>query len=376
MTHQQASHHILVSNLLSNLNFISNFTTSSMHLDHKIPWNTASTHFDLIRCNRRFTPHRTDLFPRHKPSESTDLNHFRRVFIATIREFSTTEQSKPLSPTSSDKLISDSLLSYPERKYGLGLHETNSALHNPLSAKHQNVQYWISCAGTQEEPTYTSSDGDLSDAVKMLIIIAASANGSDTEAKERSREAISALHALSHHPQIPVHTLANIHWGHGFGVELVADFALEAYILINLVDAVLSRSRSNSGTSMEKEASLLEMDSFRNFISKALPDYDYPTQNIPHRAFWNKLGVTDNWDYQQKLRQCAGSEEQDMKAIDPLRDANEEVRYNLRQYLKTCFAILYVYDMLLREWYGEDEADSKWRHWIDSYFGFCGCRLE
>lgn len=346
-----------------------------MHLDHKIPWNTASTHFNLIRCNRRFTPHRTDLFSRNRPSELTDLSHFRRVFIATIREFSTSEQTKPLSSISPDKLISDSLLSYPERQYGLGPHETNSALHNPLSAKHQNVQYWINRAGTQEEPAYTSNDGDLSDAVKMLIIIAASANGIDTEAKERSREAISALLTLSRHPQIPIHTLANIHWGHGFGVGLVADFALEAYLLVNLVGGVLSRNRLNSGISMEKEVSLLEMDSFQYFVSKSLPDYDYPTQNIPHRAFWNKLGVTDTWAYQQKSRQCVGSEEQDMNAINPLGDANEEVRRGLRQYLKTCFAILYIYDMLLREWYGEDEADSTWRYWIDCYFGFCGCKF-
>ncbi|OJJ87459.1 uncharacterized protein ASPGLDRAFT_120308 [Aspergillus glaucus CBS 516.65] len=344
-----------------------------MHLDHKIPWNTASTHFNLIRCNRRFTPHRTNLFSRNKPSESTDLSHFRRVFIATIREFSHT---KPLSPISLDKLISDSLLSYPERKYGLGPHETNSALHNPLSAKHQNIQYWINRAGTPEEPAYSSNDGDLSDAVKMLVIIAASANGIDTEAKERSREAISALLTLSRHSQIPIHTLNNIHWGHGFGVALVADFALEAYLLINLVDGVLSRNRLTSGNSMEKEVSLLEMESFRYLISKALPDYDYPVQNIPHRAFWNELGVTDTWAYQQKFRQCVGGEEQDMNAIDPLGDGNEEVRQGLRQYLKTCFAILYVYDMLLREWYGEDEANSTWKYWIDCYFGSCGCKLE
>lgn len=298
------------------------------------------------------------------------------MFIATIREFSTTEQTKPLSPVSPDKPISDSLLSYPERRYGLGSHKTNSALHNPLSAKHQNVQYWISRIDTQEESAYSSSDGDLSDAVKMLIIIAASANGKDTEAKERSREAISGLLALSRHPQISIHTLANIHWGHGFGAELVADFALEVYLLINLVDGVLSRNRLNSGISMEKEVSLLEMELFRYFIAKSLPNYDYPTQNIPHRAFWNKLGITDTWTYQQKYMQCVGSEEQATNAIDPLGDADEEVRQRLQQYLKTCFAILYVYDMLLREWYGEDEADLKWRYWIDCYFGSCGCKLE
>lgn len=341
-----------------------------MHLDHKIPWNTASTHFSLIKCNRRFTPHRTDLFSRNKPSEPADLRHFRHVFIATIREFSTTEQTKPLSPIFPHNLISDTLISYPERKYGLRPHATNSALHNPLSSKHKNIQYWIDRAVT-EEPTYTSSDGDLSDAAKMLIIIAASAGSKDTEAKEMSREAVSVLFALSRHPQVPVHTLAGIHWGHAFGVELVADFALEAYLLINLVDGVFSRDRLNHGISVGKEVSLLEMDRFRYFASNALQDYDYPTQNIPHRDFWNKLGVTDNWAHQQKFRDWKG-EGQDVHAINPLAAGNEEATQDLEQYLKTCFAILYVYDMLLRELHGENEADAKWGHWIDTFFRFCG----
>lgn len=159
-------------------------------------------------------------------------------------------------------------------------------------------------------------------------------------------------------------------------MALVADFALEAYLLINLVDGVLSRNRLTSDNSMEKEVSLLEMESFRHFISKALPDYDYPVQNIPHRAFWNELGVTDTWAYEPKYSQCVQDEKNDMDAIDPLRDGNEEVRQGLRQYLKSCFAILYVYDMLLREWHGGDEANSTWRYWIDRYFASCGCKLE
>lgn len=345
-----------------------------MHLDHKIPWNTASAHFSLIKCNRRFTPHRTDLFSRNKLSESADLSHFRRVFIATIREFSTTEQTKPLSPISPDNLISDTLISYPERKYGLRTHERNSALQNPLSPEHKNSQCWIHRAGT-EEPTYTSNDGDLSDAVKMLIIIAASAGSKDPGAREMSREAVSVLFALSRHPQVPVHTLAGIHWGHAFGVELVADFALEAYLLINLVDGVLSRNRLNPGTSVEKEISLLETERFRYFTSNALQDYDYPTQNVPHRDFWNRLGVTDTWAYQQKSKDWDG-EEQNVHAIDPLAAGNEEATQDLQQYLKTCFAILYVYDMLLREWHGKEVADTKWGYLIDTFFRFCGSKGE
>lgn len=51
----------------------------------------------------------------------------------------------------------------------------------------------------------------------------------DTTARAVAREAVSALLFPSRHPEIPIYALANIHWGYRFGVELVADFALEAY---------------------------------------------------------------------------------------------------------------------------------------------------
>lgn len=52
---------------------------------------------------------------------------------------------------------------------------------------------------------------------------------------------------------------------------------MEAYHLINLVDGVLSRKRLKSNESFVEEVSLLEMQSFRRFAAKALPDYDYPS---------------------------------------------------------------------------------------------------
>ncbi|OJJ03941.1 hypothetical protein ASPVEDRAFT_195836 [Aspergillus versicolor CBS 583.65] len=348
-----------------------------MHLDHKIPWNLASAHLIIIKCNRQFTPQRTDLFACNKVSESGDLNHFCRVLTATIREFSKTEETKALSSISPDNLISEALRSYPEQYYGLGPHETNSALHNPLSSSHKDLQYWADRAGDQHSG-YSSGDGDLSDAVKMLIITVASAYNEDTTTREVAREAVSVLLFLSRHPQVPIHTLANLSWGHGFGVELVADFALEAYLLINLMDGVLSRKRGESNGSFE-EVSLLETESFRYFTTKALPDYDYPAQNIPHRAFWNGLGITDNWRYQLTAGGCAGSGEWDTTALDgvkdPLKDADKETRLRLQRYLKLCFTILYIYDMLLREWYGEKEADEKWRDSINSAFESWGCKI-
>ncbi|KAJ5997787.1 hypothetical protein N7522_009447 [Penicillium canescens] len=108
-----------------------------MHLDHKIPWNTASSHFVLVKLNPHYTPRRTNLFPRNSASQANDLNHFARVLVNTIREFSTTERAKyavdmHATLAEQEKLFSDELLTYPERKFGLGQHRKNSAQHNPL----------------------------------------------------------------------------------------------------------------------------------------------------------------------------------------------------------------------------------------------------
>lgn len=132
----------------------------------------------------------------------------------------------------------------------------------------------------------------------MLIIIAASAseNRPSEEAWRLEQEAMSAIIRLSQHPEVPLYHLNSLSWGHGFGVLHVADTALEAYLLVNIMDVALARQRSAkaTGTSYAKEVSLLELGSFKYFAQDALADYDFPAQNIPHRAFWNPHGV--NWD--------------------------------------------------------------------------------
>lgn len=342
-----------------------------MHLDHKIPWNTVSSHFALVRSNPHYTPRRTDLFPRNLPSQTNDLKHFARVLVNTIRVFSTTERAKyavdmhatPLAEQG--KLFSDELLTYPERKFGLGQHRENSAQHNPLSAEYQRVDYWVSRG-------YTNSDGDLADAVKMLIIIAASASGDGPpeDARKLEREAMSALIRLSQHPKIPLRHLNSLSWGHSFGVKLLAAFALKVYLLINIVDAVLARQRyTKAAETMDGNVSLLELDSFDSFARSALADYDYPAQNIPHRAFWHTLGVNKAWADRnaetKRLHQHASvfTLTQDQGVTDPLahrEGVTAEVRTGLKEYLKMCFGLMYRYDLLLREWYGEEVADQWW----------------
>ncbi|CAG8234007.1 unnamed protein product [Penicillium salamii] len=344
-----------------------------MHLDHKIPWNTASSHFELLRKSPSCFPLRTNLFVRRLRAQSNDLNHFTRVLISTIREFSTTERLKyPESAEESalsKELFSTELLAYPERRFGLGEHITNSAEHNPLSANYQRLNHWVDRAEDWEDGGlhYSTGHADLADAVKMLIIIASSVSGdSSDEEKNLEKQAMTALLRLSGHSQVPLSDPDSLTWGHSFGVNHVADFALEIYLLINLVDGVLAREAQ--GTGLENHVSLLEMDSFENFTRKALRDYDYPAQNIPRRRFWHAHGVDDDWaawSFNPDQQYVAGIERG--AVTDPLTRRGgvaPEVRQKLMEYLKMCFGLMYRYDLLLREWYGEKVAGEYWEEAI------------
>ncbi|KAM5343345.1 hypothetical protein ACJ41O_014311 [Fusarium nematophilum] len=328
-----------------------------MHLDHKIPWKTAAFHFNLTSSA---TGGNFDLVALNLPSESSTLGHCSRVFSATIKEFSATELRRVQSVQSTTQLFSDDVLVFPERHFGLGPYGHNSALHNPLSSSHQDLRYWQRRAGVM---SFSTADADLGDAVKMLVVVAAVASE-----KALRIEALSALLQLAAH--VPISQLRRLSWGHGFGTDFVAGVALKVYVHLNLTEAVQCRQK--------EQVSLLNVEPVLHHLSgHALQDYDYPAQNVPHRAFWNSLGVTDLWAGKQlSTNGRAGIED---AVIDPLAPDDDEIhqqaRNRLQKYLKDCFAILYVYDVVLRQACGPDEAEEFWASEIVSVFRMLGCRM-
>ncbi|KAF5724688.1 hypothetical protein FMUND_574 [Fusarium mundagurra] len=318
-----------------------------MHLDHKIPWHLIAPHFSLTPAEQDGNYSLTAL---GLPEQQAVIGHFSRVFLTTIREFSDTEATKIESAPVAGKLFSDDVLYYAERKFGLEPHEDISALHNPLKPSHQDLEYWKRRAkdlDSDAEPFYCGADGDLADAAKMLVIVAATADDKTTR-----REALSALVRLA--KEVPLSNLRGLHWGHSFGLDLVATVALQMYIYLNLIEAVESRAA--------ERVPLLSVDNFLSFLGNhALENYDFPAQNIPHRAFWFSLGVTESWVAGRRK----GSLEGDMAAVDPLADGSDEVqkkaREGLKKYLKDCFAILYMYDVVLRNMIGLEQADEHWQ---------------
>ncbi|KXG45338.1 uncharacterized protein PGRI_042510 [Penicillium griseofulvum] len=280
-----------------------------MHLDHKIPWNTASSHFGFIKERPGIRENDFSVHDKLSDRQSGELNYFTRSLISTIEEFSTTERAKYPQPSAlptSGPLYDSSILPAIEEKYHLGPHDTNSAVSNPLCEEFQNVDYWIQLA------PYHTGTAHLADAVKMLIA---------------SNEML-ALLRLANHEQIPLEGLNNLSWGHSFGVTHVADTALEIYMLVNIAASVKANAKPGSAN---ETVCLTQTQAFRGFVNWGLEDFDFPAQNIPHRLFWNSKGIPDEMTW------------------DPLSLGSDDDRRDLKEYLKMCFELLYRYDLLMRE---------------------------
>ena len=280
-----------------------------MHLDHKIPWNTVSSHFAFIKDNR-IPKNDLIIHDRLADRQSAEFNHFTRTLISTIEEFSTTERAKYPHPTAlptSGPLYDSSILPAIEEKYQLGPHDTNSVVSNPLCKEFQDFDYWIN------EALYSPSPGYSADAVKMLVI---------------SGEML-ALLRLANHKKALLEDLIHLGCGHSFGVEHVADVALEIYMLLNIAASVKANAKPGS---VNATGYLTETRPFGRFVGWGLGDFDYPAQNIPHRLFWNAKGIHD-----------------DFSSWDPLSLQSDDERREMKEYLKMCFELLYRYDLLMRE---------------------------
>jgi hypothetical protein len=167
---------------------------------------------------------------------------------------------------------------------------------------------------------YDTRDAELADVVKVLLY-------------ENEME---HLLMLAQHPRVPIEGLNHLSWGHHFGFSRVMESALRSYMFFNTAAA----------TDTLDDGRYMAMSEYRSLILEIARPMDYPAQQIPHRLFLQQCGILGSHE-----SVAYGRVGKDMAV-----HADYE---HLREYLKTLFALMYRYDILLREcgldpeWEGE-----------------------
>ena len=271
-----------------------------MHQDHALHWHAVAANLVYVYESPCFTPRRTDLFPRNLSTQTKSLHYFVRALASAIQLFSTTERAK--YPVSVDK--TDSRKVYPDALLG-GIPCLGSSYQtDTLNSRNQSIEYWVERApknnrGARE--CYNTSHGDLADVTKVLL----------------AANQMPALLKLVQHPLIPLGSLKSLSWGHSFGFDYVASTALVAYIFFNVLEAIPAASN------------WLELQSYRKALYILTCSGDYDAHTLPHRIFFHTNANRHNGKPYE---------------FDPKADLSA-----LKEYLKMCFAMLYQYDMLVRE---------------------------
>ncbi|KAJ2928076.1 hypothetical protein H1R20_g9011, partial [Candolleomyces eurysporus] len=126
--------------------------------------------------------------------------------------------------------------------------------------------------------------------------------------------------------------------------------ALRAYILLNLIFAVSSESDKAHNELMVK-GGYKDIGSYKGMIRGEMWSMDYPAQQVPHKRFWegcrdievaslSSSSSSHGSSYSTKSGGRLGEDFVPLMHLD---------MHHLDEYLKLNFALLYKYDMVLRE---------------------------
>ncbi|KAG0049864.1 hypothetical protein BGZ83_005331, partial [Gryganskiella cystojenkinii] len=257
------------------------------------------------------------------------LLYFSNAIINAIQEFSATERKKyPLHfpPKSTGQLYSDELL----QKHLDNEEEEAIDGQKYLSEQNQRLEYWIQRAHVsyerrnQEDPwrypskiLFTSGDLDLADVIKTLII---------------ENDMVPVL-TLVQHPLIPVKDLHLLHHGHSFGTDRLVDYCLNSYVYLNILAEFPELCQNRNYRSLK---------AFKGLEHLMSSTCDGDSQMPMHRSFY--------CDYDKDSKVQRGGNPYEFQVYPPYvpRDLFSDMR-RMKEYLKLCFAVLYRYDMVVKE---------------------------
>jgi hypothetical protein len=267
--------------------------SSDMHQSHNIPWHLISSNFEFKENDRRFTPPRTGLVSKDNPNASQELNHFIRKFAQAIRTFSETERAK-----------------YPDQKllYEGNVFSDELKMKYPdyLNDTNQRIQYWMRPANPpsmEYHPIYGHDiNSDIGDIVKILLY----------------ENELAILIMMAHHPNIPIARLNRFFGSPHTGFCRLMETALRAYLYFNSAEA----------TNTFANGEYTRADEYQQFTlyERILGNYHHVLLSCD---VYDQKFIDDNpWVFDIHLQKDLGF---------------------LKEYIKTLFAILYRYDLLLRE---------------------------
>ncbi|KAF9915874.1 hypothetical protein BX616_005165 [Lobosporangium transversale] len=303
-----------------------------MHQDHNVPWKSLASHLKLTQSvDPRTQEPVPDFIPRDYPKQAKSaktFHYFTDSLTKTIHEFATTERQKyppagrlPISDQTSGKLFSDELLAKNQ-----AFCDSRGFYAPYLNEENQKIEYWIQQARCEhahpspnaKEYSYSSNHLDLATAVKYLMI-------------ENQME---ALLGLAQHPQIPLKQLYFLSWGHSFGWDRVIDYAMNAYVYINVLAEFpeLCQKEKYQG-----------IGGYKRLRTELVSTCDGDSQIAMHVPFIKKLNEGSGTGAGVR----AGARMSQVLDYS-FRDIFEDLEL-LKQYLKDCFAILYRSEMLARE---------------------------
>ncbi|KAF9154186.1 hypothetical protein BG015_001643 [Linnemannia schmuckeri] len=300
-----------------------------MHLDHAIPWKTISELFSIRQNDKRtwsrdgmgwvFTE---DIYPCKKPNQNNKLLYFSNAIAHAIQGFSATERKKypvQFPAESSGQLFSDELLQ--KHLASVRKNATYGTAEPYLTEQNQRLEYWIRKARIAYEGnpdrwwlssklSFSYADEDLADAVKILIV----------------ENDMSAVLTLACHPLIPLKDLDVLGCGHSFGVDRLVDYCLQPYIYLNILAEFPEWCQNQKYRKLE---------AFQRLEWVMTSSCDGDGQVPMHRSFFFDL-----------------NNEGQFVPRDIFADMGR-----MKEHLKLCFAVLYRYDMVAKE-YGKE------RNWL------------
>ena len=363
------------------------------HQAHALPWNTLASHFKYyFSCHSN--PQRFDIYPLQKPTQTKELSYFAKVFSKQIQEFSNTERAKYESQvyfekratkwTRSVSLEDAEKLTGRERQ---GQIETRMVISNELIDRYsdpvlgeryawtfhrysnpskQKVEHWLRESGS----IYDTEWGEEADVIKILMMEAAGASpalSASSISKEvnacQRRQSTETLLLMANHPQIPLLSLKNLHWGHHFGISRVAEEAVKSYVYLNLIYVMKSNGSDVCDPVLESSEALSRMKymdcrSYITMLGSVACTYDMDAHTLPHREFF--------------LAKPCPKQDIGVQITQPKKDVLGDMD-ELKEYLKGVWRIMVTYDLIIREEGGDPDWEGEFKRALWQMFSV---RLE